>query len=87
MRKQHDLKVWPEQFRALDEGDKNFEVRYNDRDFKVGDFLNLLEWCPILGEICEDAGYTGGMLGRRVTHILEGGSFGVEPGYVIMSLK
>ena len=40
--KTHELKVWPEFFDALFEG-KGFEVRLNDRDYRVGDRL-ILKW-------------------------------------------
>jgi len=41
-----ELKTWPEYFDLLISGEKNFEVRKNDHDFKVGDKLILQEWDP-----------------------------------------
>lgn len=35
----HELKTLPEYFELVRKGIKNFEVRKNDRDFKVGDML------------------------------------------------
>lgn len=40
----HDLKIRPQYFEAVARGAKGFEVRVNDRDFKVGDHLLLREW-------------------------------------------
>ncbi|MFQ6250697.1 DUF3850 domain-containing protein [Yersinia enterocolitica] len=40
----HQLKILPEYFQAVIEGRKKAELRTNDRDFKVGDYLLLAEW-------------------------------------------
>ena len=42
----HTLKCWPDQFEAVLEERKCFELRHNDRDFKVRDRIALLEWLP-----------------------------------------
>jgi hypothetical protein len=42
----HDLKSWPEHFAAVQSGIKNFEVRNNDRDYRVFDVLVLHEYDP-----------------------------------------
>lgn len=75
----HELKTWPEYFRAVASGLKNFEVRKNDRDYKVGDILILQEFDPETNE------YTGEYVGREVTYILGKPPF-VPEGYVIMSI-
>lgn len=61
----HKLKIWPEYFRAIITGQKRFEYRYFDRDYKVGDFLQLCEWDPQKEE------FTGEITSVRVTYILE----------------
>lgn len=77
MSKVHPLKTWPEFFEVVGRS-KTFEVRKNDRDFKVGDILWLQEWNK------ETEEYTGKDKKFTVTYILEG--FGIEKGYCVMGL-
>ena len=42
----HKLKTWPVFFWDVATGGKTFEIRKNDRDFKVGDQLILQEYDP-----------------------------------------
>lgn len=77
----HELKIWSEYYGQILICNKNFEVRKNDRDFKVGDILILKEWLPNLQE------YTGDYTRRTVTYILHGGQFGIEEGYCVMSIQ
>lgn len=50
----HELKTWPEFFRAVQSGAKPFEVRKDDRPYAVGDVLQLLEFEPC--QQCRGAG-------------------------------
>jgi len=75
------LKVWSEYFDALVSGDKSFEVRKNDRNYQVGDILQLREWDKDKGE------YTGRYASKVVTYMLNGGMFGIEQGYCVMGLN
>ena len=68
----HQLKTWPDYFEAIARNEKTFEVRKNDRDFKVGDRLLLQEWCP------RADGFTGRVAYREVDYILHGGAFGID---------
>lgn len=82
----HDLKVWPDFFSAIDCGEKPFEVRKNDRDYRVGDTLRLREYAPGPDE------YTGRQIERTVSYIISGDdvlgfAFGVRPGFVVMGLS
>lgn len=79
MRKIHELKVDHAFFKALEKGDKTFEVRRKDRDFEVGDVLYLNEY-----EV--PSGYTGNTILRIVTYILDSENF-CKDGYVILGLK
>ena len=83
----HTLKTWPQPLEAVRAGKKTFEVRKNDRNYKVGDFLILMEWNP--EELC----FTGNEVDVIVTYILKADDipneygFGLTPGTVIMGIK
>lgn len=84
----HELKTWSEHFNQVFMGHKTFEVRLNDRDFKVGDTLTLIEG-DLWGDYPEGKRWfpTGRKLSRRITHILHGGQFGIREGYCVMSIQ
>ena len=65
----HKLKTWPGYYEAIVAGTKTFEVRNNDRCFKVGDKLEFLEWRPTPGLFAESEpfGSAGSYTGRSVT--------------------
>ncbi|WP_368648012.1 DUF3850 domain-containing protein [Castellaniella ginsengisoli] len=70
----HSLKTDPEVFQAVFEGRKTFELRVNDRGFRVGDELLLKETTRTGAEIKDGAPleYTGRTCRRAVGHILTG---------------
>lgn len=74
----HSLKIREEYFCAVNNGNKTFEVRKYDRDFRVGD-------CLALNEIDNNGEYTGRHLVVRITYILADKEY-CKPGYVIMGL-
>lgn len=77
--KNHGLKIIQPYFTDVKIGLKKFELRKNDRDFKVGDTLTLFEH--------NGKGATGRSLMVEVTYILTGGMYGLESDYVIMGIK
>lgn len=80
----HDLKTRPEYFVAILDGRKTFELRRNDRDFRVGDRLVLREWVDPL------VGYTGRVETRRVAYKLPMDGYahftGLDLGYAVLAL-
>lgn len=80
--KTHELKCHPHFFAAIAAGKKTFEIRRNDRDYRIGDMLNLREYDP-----------TFGMTGRRlsgleVVYIMQAEDFpAILPGFIIMGLR
>lgn len=71
----HSLKINIEYFEEILRGNKNFEIRYNDRDFKVGDTV-------ILKEITKDRKYTGREIKGIITYIT---GFKQKNGFVVFS--
>ena len=77
----HDLKIWPDFFDDVALGNKRFEIRKNDRDFKKGDVLNLREFNP------DTRKYTGSNCHKYVRYVMHGGKFGIEDGYCVMGIE
>lgn len=64
----HELKIWPQYFEAVESGAKPFEIRNTeDRTFDVGDVLKLREWDP------KTEDYTGRETRRTVSYVLSDG--------------
>ena len=87
---EHKLKTWPVYFDAVKRGEKTFEGRKNDRGFQKGDIV-------ILQRTYEDdiwhveMDYVNGLRAKhelrfRIGFVLQGGQFGIEPGYCVFSL-
>lgn len=88
----HILKTEARYWDAAKRGQKTFEVRKNDRAFQTGDILELAKWNneKPYGYITEDghSDYPGNALKLRfrITYLLQGGQFGIEPGYCVLGL-
>lgn len=86
---EHKVKCWPDYYEAIKRGDKNFDVRRDDRGYQRGDTLLLQKYGsghgyytdPVRGRFSYDE------IRREITYVLTGGQFGIEPGYVVLSLK
>lgn len=72
----HELKILPEYYRAIIEGQKTFEIRNNDRNFQVGDYLILKEF--------NDEKYTRQWVAVKVTYIT---NYEQKEGYVVIGIK
>lgn len=71
----HELKILPSFYAPILSGDKTFEIRKNDRDFKVGDTLILKEW--------DGEGFTGSAVSVQVTYLTD---YAQRKGYVVMAI-
>jgi hypothetical protein len=69
----HQLKTWTEFYDALVEPDinkrKTLEIRKNDRDYRVGDYLLLNDYDKNLEKYC------GRSCWKKITHIVKGKPF------------
>lgn len=75
----HALKCSPEYFDAVASGVKPFEVRINDRGFKVGHHL-------VIRELDTEGNKTGRSTVKQVTYVLTDAFPGIAKGYVCMGL-
>lgn len=79
--KVHELKCWPEYFEELAARNKMFELRKNDRDFKVGETLLIKEWNP------KTESYTGRFGRFVITYVLKDAEqFGLMEGFAILGI-
>lgn len=73
----HELKILPEYFKPVCVGHKRFELRKDDRGYKVGDCLLLKEF--------ERGTYTGRRAFFQISYILRNCSqYGLADGYCIL---
>lgn len=77
---EHRLKIKPEYFEAVTRGEKNFELRKDDRNYQVGDLVKLLEW--------DGEKYTGRESRRiPIRYVLRNcEEYGLKEGYCILGL-
>lgn len=85
----HDLKTDPDVFEAVWNGEKNFEIRKNDRGFKSGDTLQLRETKYSGVEMLngKPLEYTGNVITAKVNYILHGPIYGLNNGWCIMDIN
>jgi hypothetical protein len=81
MTKIHGLKLDARYFEEAADCTKTFEIRKNDRDFHIGDVLELREWIQGI-----DAGrYTGEVCYKIITYILDDPAY-LRDGYVCLGV-
>lgn len=75
----HYLKAINPFFRDIESGVKTFEVRFNDRNYQVGDILYLQEFVP-------PETFTGREICKEVAYLLDDERYCKE-GFVVMGFK
>lgn len=76
--KVHSIRLAKTYFNDVASGKKSFELRKNDRGYKVGDMLEMLEFA--------DGRNTGRIIQAEVAYMLEGYT-GLEEGYCILGIS
>lgn len=74
----HNLKIKPQYFKDVVAEVKKFEVRFNDRNFKVGDLIVLEEF--------DHKGYTGKYVNAEITYVCNDPEY-VKKDYVVLGIK
>ncbi len=74
----HNLNTWPEFFQCSWVGEKTFEIRKNDRNFKVCDEVILQEWD------FADEEYTGREIRGTICYVT---AFEQKRGWVVFGYK
>lgn len=75
----HKLKILLEYFKEVKDGNKTFEIRFNDRDFQCGEILMFEEYD-------KKKGYTGAWVAEEITYVLNDEKY-MKPGYVALEMK
>ena len=76
--KRHFIKINSRYVESISSGEKNFEVRYNDRDYQVDDVL-------VMYEVDDEGKIKDNLLLRRVIYLLKDSDIeGLKPGWCVL---
>lgn len=76
----HELKIKSEYLLAVQDGSKTFEIRKNDRNYKVGDWLHLRGY--------HNGQHTGLETVKQISYMFEGNDqYGLKKGFVVLGLR
>jgi len=89
---EHKLKILPQYFKAVQSGEKTFEIRKNDRGYEVGDTLLLQEWkeeilLKTAMNTMSKGHYTGQEITKEISYIYEGEDYGLKKSWCVLGLK
>lgn len=74
----HELKISPSNFSDVASSRMSFQIRKDDRNYKIDDYIYLREY--------DEDTYTGRSLPARITHLLSEAE-GLQKGYVLLNIK
>jgi Domain of unknown function (DUF3850) len=78
----HELTIWNFHFQDVLDGRKNFELRLIDRDYKIGDMLQLTEVDP-----CNNLAPTGRKHCVELVYMVTGEHWGLQRYYAVLGFK
>ena len=78
---EHEVKILEQYANLNNENKKPWELRKNDRNYKVGDWIRF----HIIDD--ETKKPTGFSYRRKIIYLFEGGEYGIEKEYCIMTLE
>ena len=76
----HKIKIKYKYYRDVLNGDKTFEIRKNDRDYKVGD---IIQFVPVADD--SDMIIPHNPNEYKITYVFHGGEYGLEEGYCVFA--
>lgn len=74
----HLLKTETEYYQAVERDEKKFELRKNDRNFKIYDYI-------ILEEVVRGVKTGRKLQSKQIKYVVHGGKYGLEEGYCIIN--
>lgn len=77
----HKIKIKYKYYRDVLNGDKTFEIRKNDRDYKVGD---IIQFVPVADD--SDMIIPHNPNEYKITYVFHGGEYGLEEGYCVFGI-
>ncbi len=80
----HWIKLAREFYMPIILGEKRFEVRKDDRLYRVGDYLEMTTVDADGSPLPNDAKR---WVSAKITYRLQGGSYGIEDGYVVLGIQ
>jgi hypothetical protein len=83
MKRIQELKCHPSSFNAVLSGAKPYEIRRNDRDYCVGDWLVLCEWDPSKDSVLR---YTRRIVAAEVKYMSHGGQWGLPIDLCVLAI-
>lgn len=78
---EHAIKIKKKYFKAVLSGEKNFEIRKNDRDYQVGDIIHFVPVDDECGMIIPHNPNA-----YKITYVFHGGEYGLEEGYCVFGI-